>query len=233
MMKVVQCWDDGVVNDIRVTELLRKYNAKATFNLNPGLMKPERVPSHWKTLGEPGWSYRGYAGGKVGLNELTEIYDGFEVASHCWKHESAGKVSDEEFLKCAMDARKYLEDVFQRECHGFAWPNGTFTPTTCDLLLEAGFEYGRTTLNVDDVCAYEHPMALHSNCHYMDSLFIDKYNAAKAAGCKYFYFWGHSYEMFEYDKLWEQFEMKIKMITDDPDTEWANVIDLVRETKKN
>ena len=35
-MKVVQCWDDGVVNDVRLTNLLRKYNAKATFNLNPG-----------------------------------------------------------------------------------------------------------------------------------------------------------------------------------------------------
>ena len=38
--------------------------------------------------------------------------------------------------------------------------------------------------------------------------------------------------MFEYDKLWEQYEMKIKMISDDPDAEWANVIDIVRETKK-
>ena len=26
MMKVVQCWDDGVINDIRLTELLRRCN---------------------------------------------------------------------------------------------------------------------------------------------------------------------------------------------------------------
>ena len=233
MMKVVQCWDDGVVNDIRVAELLRKYNAKATFNLNPGLMTPERRPTGWLGLGDPGWSFHGYCAGKIGLNELRDVLDGFEVASHCWKHESAGTIPDDEFLKCAMDARKYLEDVFQKECHGFAWPNGTFTPSTCDLLLEAGFEYGRTTRNVDDACAYEHPMALHSNCHFMDRAFISKYNAAKAAGCKFFYFWGHSYEMLEYDKLWEQYELKIKMISEDPDAEWANVIDLVRETKKN
>ena len=37
MLKVVQCWDDGVINDIRLTDLLRRWGAKATFNLNPGL----------------------------------------------------------------------------------------------------------------------------------------------------------------------------------------------------
>ena len=31
MIRVAQCWDDGVATDIRLTEILRKYNAKATF----------------------------------------------------------------------------------------------------------------------------------------------------------------------------------------------------------
>ena len=38
MIKVAQCWDDGVATDIRLIEILRKYNAKATFNLCPGIM---------------------------------------------------------------------------------------------------------------------------------------------------------------------------------------------------
>ena len=29
MMKVVQCWDDGVINDLRLTGMLRQYGAKA------------------------------------------------------------------------------------------------------------------------------------------------------------------------------------------------------------
>ena len=37
MIKVAQCWDDGVINDIKVADLCRKYGAKATFNLNPAL----------------------------------------------------------------------------------------------------------------------------------------------------------------------------------------------------
>ena len=38
-MKVVQCWDDGVVTDIRLIEILRKYNAKATFKARSASMK--------------------------------------------------------------------------------------------------------------------------------------------------------------------------------------------------
>lgn len=227
-MKVVQCWDDGVVNDIRVMEMLRKYGAKATFNLNPGLMSEERMVTGWMKLGETGWSFRGYRAGKVGLKELREVYDGFEVASHCWKHECAGRVPDDVFMKAAMDARTYLEDVFERECRGFAWPCGDYTPETCKLMHEAGFAYGRTTKNVADAGSYEDSMALHSNCHFMDANFLNKYQFAKANGHKFFYFWGHSYELFEYEPLWEQFEQKIRMISEDPDAEWANVVDVVQ-----
>ena len=31
MVKVAQCWDDGVATDIRLIDILHKYNAKATF----------------------------------------------------------------------------------------------------------------------------------------------------------------------------------------------------------
>lgn len=225
-MKVVQCWDDGVVTDIRLIEILRKYGAKATFNLNPGLMKEERQPCGWVHGKNYGWSHKGFYGGKIGTKEMTEIYAGFEVASHNWRHENAGQVPDDVFIKSASDTRKFLEDKFQRECRGFAWPCGLYTPTTMALLHEAGFAYGRTTKNVADVTKYDDSMALHSNCHFQDSQFWAKYDAAKTTGV--FYFWGHSYENFEYDGLWGQLEEKIQIITEDPDTEWANVIDIVK-----
>ena len=51
MLKVIQCWDDGVVNDIRLIELLRRYKAKATFNLNPGFHSALRDPARWVYAG--------------------------------------------------------------------------------------------------------------------------------------------------------------------------------------
>ena len=226
MMKVVQCWDDGANSDVRLSGLLRECNAKATFNLNPGLMG-KRVPSSWIKPGDKDWSFHGYRHGKIGLKDIAEVYDGFQLASHCWKHEKAGTIPDQEWIKSALDARHYLEDIVQHECRGFAWPYGCFTPETVRLLRENGFAYGRITKNTDDVINSPEPMVLPSSCHYQAGDFWDRYERAKQNGNKVFYFWGHSYEMFDYEPLWQQLEDKIRYITEDPDTEWADVIDIV------
>lgn len=230
MLKVVQCWDDGVYTDLRLTELLRKYNAKATFNLNPGFLADEPVKPFWQPLNHVGWSHHGFAGGRVGRKQLREIYDGFQVASHCFRHEVAGNVPDDVFLKAALDARNFLEELFERECRGFAWPCGAFTPSTVRGMRELGFAYGRTTRNTDDVAACQEPMTLDSSCHFQACDFMQKYEQAKQTGV--FYFWGHSYEMYEYDPLWEQLEAKIRYISEDPDAVWADVIDIVPECSR-
>lgn len=227
MLKVVQCWDDGVINDIRLTDLLRRWGAKATFNLNPGFHSDERGVNRWAGPGYSGWSCRGFLPGKVGRKEMKEIYSGFRVASHCFRHETVGTLPDDKFVQAAIDARTWLEDLFQCECPGFAWPCGRYTPETCRALREAGFAYGRTTQNSSDVAGCEETMALHPSCHFQANDFYGRYEEAKKTGI--FYFWGHSYEMQEYDELWRQLEMKIQFISEDPDSVWADVIDIVPE----
>ena len=224
-MKIAQCWDDGVQNDISLVELLRRYGAKATFNLNPGLMGETRTPNRWADRAHAGWSFNGFVSGKLSRNDIAEVYSGFQVASHCWCHETVGRRPDDVWIKAAVDARHYLEDIVQRECPGFAWPCGTYSPETVALLRQNGFAYGRTTVSVDDVTACTEPMALHPNCHFMARDFWDRYERARATGV--FYFWGHSYEMYEYPPLWDQFEQKIRAISEDPENEWVDVVDLV------
>jgi len=68
-------------------------------------------------------------------------------------------------------------------------------------------------------------MALKSSCHFQDCEFYRKYEAAKKTGV--FYFWGHSYETLDFNELWNQLEDKIRYITEDPESEWADVIDIV------
>ena len=226
MVKVACCWDDGVVNDIRLIALLRKYKAKATFNLNPGSMPEHTAVPRWRKLDEPVWSYNGFINGKVGLSEMKEIYEDFQVASHGWLHQG-GSAPVDEFFKDAMDARKYLEDVFQRECRGYAWPCGDYTPQAAKRLQDAGFLYGRTTLYTEDVGVTDAPMHLNASCHHMDRLFCDKFRAAKAKN-GIFYFWGHSYEMMDCDGLWNQLEQKLAMLAEDPEVQWIDVIDIVK-----
>ena len=97
MVKVAQCWDDGVLNDIKLTDLLRKYGAKATFNLNPALhYAKERFHS--------GWKYKDYSPGRLAWNEVTSVYEGFDVASHTMCHCNAGMVDDKVFFAEAVMA---------------------------------------------------------------------------------------------------------------------------------
>lgn len=226
MLKVAQCWDDGVVTDIRLVEILRKYNAKATFNLCPGWHKEERRPSRWLWRDDDSMGYKGFGGGRLSLKDLTEVYQGFKVASHCWTHETAFRCSADEVVRAAVDGRKFLEDLFQIEAPGFAWPCGHTTPEAAEKMAAAGFAYGRTVAEVQDFTRNTDPLQLASNCHFHSREFWKRYEYAKA-NTGVFYFWGHSYEMMEYDKLWERMEEVIKFISADPDAEWADVIDIV------
>ena len=221
MIKVCQCWDDGVLNDIKVVELCRKYNAKATFNLNPGLHNAVERITEGKTYLDTG-----HVPGKLAWNEVKSVYEGFEVASHCMNHLNAHVVDAKVFVADAVAAKNVLEDHFGRECRGFAWPYGRYTDETCQLMREAGFAYGRTTLYTEDVSAYTDPMQLHSSTHFQRGDFWAAFEKARPSGV--FYFWGHSYEMADDPALWQAYEDKLRRLSEDPEVEWVNVIDLVK-----
>jgi len=226
MLKVAQCWDDGVLTDIRLVNILREYNAKATFNLCPGWHKEERSPIRWNNIGDKPAGFKGFVGGRLSLKDLTEIYRGFKVASHCWNHESVTAFPADEVIKAAVDARKFLEDTFQIEAPGFAWPGGRTTAEAAEKLKAAGFAYGRTVEEVEDFTANTDTSLLASNCHFHSRYFWERYQYAREH-TGVFYFWGHSYEMMEYDKMWERMEDVIRYISEDPEAEWVDVIDIV------
>jgi len=218
MYKVAQCWDDGVVNDVIVAEICRKYNAKATFNINPGRRD--------KTLRKCQWTYQDFDVLGLALDEMPSVYEGFQVASHTMTHPNPAKISPAEFRREAVDARKYIEDVWQREARGFAWPYGVYNDVCVEILREEGFAYGRTTKNVESVIPCEEPLALPSNCHFLNPDFFAILEKAKKTGN--FYFWGHSYEMKNDPALRNRYENIIRTISADPDAVWVDVIDLVK-----
>ena len=224
-MKVVQCWDDGVVDDIRLVEILRKYHARATFNLNPGVGAPDKAVTTWTYQG----TYPVY---RLARNDWRSLYDGFCVASHGMRHQRPDECELAVFMADAVDARKYLEDLFQRECPGYAWPCGATTPESVAAMKEAGFAYGRTTRYTDHVTGYADPLMLNTNCHFLDPDFEAKLTAAKERGEEFFYFWGHAYETVGDEAIWNLLESRIAAVTNDPELQWADVIDIFRPGKE-
>ncbi|MFZ4538928.1 polysaccharide deacetylase family protein, partial [Propionivibrio sp.] len=213
-MVVVQCWDDGVVTDVRLIDIFRRHGAKATFNLNAGLHEKHR---------QLGWIYEGREVGRLGWDEMKEVYQGFVIANHSLTHPHLEQLEREVARREIAEGREKLQQFFGQRVLGFAYPFGTYSEEIMQLVRETGHVYARTTANVDFPFPPENAMLFHPCCHFLAPDLWSRYERAKASGV--FYFWGHSYEMIT-DSMWREFEEIIKRISADPDSCWGDVADL-------
>ncbi len=216
-MKIVQCWDDGVNDDIGVIEILRKYGAKASFNLNPATHRAERhggFNDKWGKVVQ-----------RLARGELTSVYEGFTIANHSVSHPWPTRIPLAEWRREVVDGRKILQDWFQQPVSGFAYPFGDYNEATAAVVREAGHVYARTTRDMTPCFPPEDAMAFHADTHFLKPDFWARYERAKAAGGGVFYFWGHSFELCT-DEQWADFDAMIARITTDPDAEWAELPDL-------
>jgi peptidoglycan/xylan/chitin deacetylase (PgdA/CDA1 family) len=221
MIKIVQCWDDGVVDDIRLIELLRRHKAKASFNLNPGM--------HGEGRGHT-WRYEDTKDvSRLAKNELLAVYEGFTIANHTVNHPWPLKIGLAEWRREVFDGRKMLQDIFSQAVDGFVYPYGQRSDETDDVVREAGHTYARGT---GPVCAEEppgfppsNPMRFVPDCHFKDPAFLEKIASAKASGAPVFYFWGHSYEMIT-EEEWARMDGLLQTLSEDPDAVWADLSEL-------
>ena len=216
-MIVVQCWDDGVTDDLKVMDVCRRHNAKATFNLNTGLHPARRAVISKRPCGREV--------SKFGLDELARVYQGFDIANHGDFHKTAGKVPIGEWRADVVDGKRKLEDIFGFQIRGFAYSCGGFNEEAKQVLRDVGHTYARTTVNSPRPFPPADPMELATHCHFMNADFEKIYEKAKEDKCEVFYFWGHAYEMDTSEQLAE-FERRIAMISADPSAVWAHVADL-------
>ena len=217
-MKIVQCWDDGVEDDIRLIELLREHGATASFNLNFGLHGARRGHT---------WRYKDVKDvRRLALGELRDIYAGFTIANHTLTHPWLDKISPDQMRLEIVEGRERLQDFFGQEVAGFAYPYGQHPPHVVEVVREAGHVYARACGNRHPAFpATGDPMTLESDCHFKDPQFWKYYEEAKAAGAPAFYFWGHSYEMVT-DDDWNDFASKLARFRDDPEAEWGELPEL-------
>ncbi len=213
-MKVVQCWDDGLVSDIQLIDILKKYDAKATFNISAGLNQTSRQAL---------WCYEGTDVVALARGELRDVYTGFDIANHSLSHPNLTTLSGEDAYYQISENKRVLEYIFGREIKGFCYPFGGADEKVRDIVAQCGHTYARTTERQDSQQFGDDKFLLKPNCHFLDPDFWDLYEKAKEEGV--FYFWGHTYEM-KNDAMWLDFEEKIKRITEDEDSEWDSVFNL-------
>ena len=89
-------YDDAVVQDIRLIEIMNKYGLKGTFNVNSGMYLPEN-------------STREKFYGRLKLSEARKLYtdSGHEVAVHAFNHPFLENLDDSEIIyEITEDRRK-------------------------------------------------------------------------------------------------------------------------------
>jgi peptidoglycan/xylan/chitin deacetylase (PgdA/CDA1 family) len=214
-MKLAQCWDDGVVDDIRVIEILRRHGAKASFNLNLGLHLENRYA---------GWKYQNTKEvWKLASQELVQVYDGFLVANHSLNHPCLNKIPAAEAEREIREGKDALEQLFGYAVKGFAYPFGVHNEAIEEMIRSTGHVYARTTGVTDKVFPPANPMAFHPHCHFQDPLFWEKFERARQVD-GVFYFWGHSYEIIT-EEQWQAFEQTIARLSAQSAT-WVDLPDL-------
>jgi peptidoglycan/xylan/chitin deacetylase (PgdA/CDA1 family) len=211
-MKVVQSWDDGVVDDIRLTGLLRRHGATSTFNLNPGLHQSQRSYS---------WSYGDKEVWRLGQSELASVYAGFEIANHSLTHPNLPDLSPFDLMREVGESRRILQDWFQQPVRGFCYPFGAWNPAVKAAVRATGHVYARTVTECNPVFPPSDPLELGVSCRFADPRFWERYDQAKSSN-GVFFFWGHSYELID-AAMWADLEHKIAGISADPAAEWVNL----------
>lgn len=217
-LQIIQWWDDGVVDDIRLTELLRRYGATATFSLNPGLYHITRTF---------GWNHGSKEVWRLGIHELVSIYDGFDIASHSLTHPNLTEVPSDVLHREVNASRMMLEDLFQHSIEGFCYPFDACNDSVKHAVRDAGYRFARGNRQGHNDFPPADPFAFHPDCHFLSDNFWILYETAKQ-NSTVFFFWGHSYELIN-DDMWKHFERTLEKISTDGEATWTSIPSLFRE----
>ncbi len=181
-------YDDGQIFDRRLVELFNKYDLKATFHLNTGILDTE---------------------GFIEKKELCTLYEGHEIACHGVYHEYPTHLAKEQLFQEFYQDRLALETCTGRIIRGCSYAFGEYDEQVVSTLKSLGFAYSRTVESTDGFRIPADFMKWTPSCHHNDAFdgeiirtFLKKPDYLKVP---LLYIWGHSFE-FEREQTWDKME---------------------------
>jgi len=213
-------YDDGVVQDIRLIDIMNKHGIKGTFNINSALYRPEDV-------------VREKYYGRLKLSEAKELFKNspHEVAVHAYTHPFLEKMKTDEVLVEILEDRKAIERDYGVIARGMAYPFGTYSDAVVDALQKCGICYSRTVKSTENFGFPENWLTLHPTCHHncknlmtLAKKFVEE-NSRYPSDNWMFYLWGHSYE-FDNNDNWNVIEEFCEYIGGKDDIWYATNIEI-------
>ena len=187
-------YDDGMMSDARLIEIMRKHGLKGTFNLNSGAYRKEDADGRRMTLAQALETFQG---------------DDVEVATHGVYHDYPTRLPDDKLnFEFFMD-RYQLEQQFGKIVKGCAYAFGMVDDRVVECLKGCGIKYARTTGTTRGFGVPSNWLRFHPTCHHNDpqlkdltERFLSMQVNREAA---LFYVWGHTYE-FDDNNNWNVIE---------------------------
>ncbi|TRZ51542.1 hypothetical protein D4S03_04955, partial [bacterium] len=148
-------FDDGLEQDKRIIQILDQYHLKCTFNLNAGLFGAQKRVGRIGNIG-----FLEYPEGSTGFktrfknndhhripaDEIVQVYAGFEIASHGYKHEALGLIKPEQMEESIRKDIEALSKLTGYPIVGHAYPGGSSSAKVAACLKKYGVIYAREVL---------------------------------------------------------------------------------------
>ena len=205
-------YDDGVLTDERLVNILVSHNLAGTFNINGGMFAPEgSIPASETS--------------RMTASKAVEVFSKpkIEVACHGYSHPFLESLDNVTCTREVLDDRKVLEKTFGKIIRGMAYPFGTYNENVVNILRNCGIAYSRTTKSTLGFGLPEEPLVLDPTCHHHEpKLFelLDRFlNETIRWRPTMFYLWGHSFE-FPRDNNWDRIEKFCDLVAGKEDVIW-------------
>ena len=216
-------FDDGVLQDQRLIEILDNYGLKATFNLNSALLgcKSDKLSVFGDFL---------YHQDRFSPSQIKKVYANHEVAGHTLMHQNLTDLEDSAVIYQVEQDRKLLSEIVGYEVVGFAYPAGgvNHDQRVADLIKNnTGVKYARTNRCTRDFNFNQNNLHLFNPTvpvYDYDEItrFAKEFIDLKANTPKLFYVLGHAFELDEGSNItWEKFEKFCKLISGKSDIFYA------------
>jgi peptidoglycan/xylan/chitin deacetylase (PgdA/CDA1 family) len=194
---ITTSWDDGHKLDLRMADLLDKYDLPGTFY----------IPNNCQLTEE----------------EIKGLYErGFEIGGHTVSHPNDMKLlTAEECKKEVGDNKQWLEKTINDKLRLFCYPKGRYSEETMKIVKECGYVRARTVLVMNTDIPKDN-MRVNPTIHVypnrkeykgFDWLKVAKQQFINAQEKRngYYHVWGHSEEVNRFN-LWDQLEELFKFI---------------------
>ncbi len=208
-------YDDGIIYDRKLVEIMNQYGIRGTFNLNSAFLGQDLVMNGPR--GSMDMS-------KVREEEVPVLYAGHEVAGHGLNHASPTDIGGPAYLYETIEDKANLEKVTGKVIRGYAYPFGFYNESVKTTLHQCGYHYARV---VDTTGKFTLPadfLEWKGTAHHNDPKLMELAenfckNERFSMGKKLFYVWGHSYE-FAGMNNWEVIENLCAYMHDHGEDVW-------------